>query len=297
MTAPELSVSIVSNNNANYLGACLDSLLAERQKLSMEVWVVDNASTDGTARLVAEKYAWARVIRQEQRQGFSANNNAAVRQSSGRYILILNPDTVVRPGALERAVAFMDTHPRVGVCGLRLMFPDGRVQPSCRRFPTLTSVIVRRTPGRVFLRESPQNARHLMLDFDHNQSGAVDWLLGACLFVRREFLHDVGLLDAGFMLYAEDIDWCYRAHRAGWEVWYCADAIVIHYHQAKSDRRMISRASWIHLQSMWRYYRKHLAPKWLRLNVDEERLPISANVEASGSLPKATDTFGGTTAR
>jgi N-acetylglucosaminyl-diphospho-decaprenol L-rhamnosyltransferase len=280
MTATELSVCIVSNNHAHYLGACLESLLSESQRLSMEVWVVDNASTDGTARLVTEKYAWARVVQHNRRQGFSANNNSAIRQCSGRYVLILNPDTVVEPGALERVVAFMDAHPRVGLCGPRLRFPDGRIQPSCRRFPTPASVVVRRTPLRVFLQESSQNARHLMLDFDHDQSGPVDWLLGACIFARSELLHDVGLLDAGFTLYVEDIDWCYRAHRAGWVVWYCADAIVTHYHQAQSDRRMISRASWIHLQSMWRYYRKHLAPNWLRLNVDEERLPISANFEA-----------------
>jgi GT2 family glycosyltransferase len=119
-----------------------------------------------------------------------------------------------------------------------------------------------------------------MQDFDHNHSEQVDWLLGACLLVRREFLQDVGLLDAGYTLYAEDIDWCLRAHRAGWEVWYCAEAVVTHYHQAQSDRRLLSRASWIHLQSMWRYYRKHLAPGWLRLVVDEERLPAGPMVEA-----------------
>jgi N-acetylglucosaminyl-diphospho-decaprenol L-rhamnosyltransferase len=244
------------------------------------VWVVDNASVDDTVRLVTEQYAWAKLIRQERRRGFSANNNFAVRQSSGRYVLILNPDTVVEPGALARAIALMDAHPRAGVCGPRLNFPDGRIQPSCRRFPTLTSVIVRRTPLRVFLRQSPQNARHLMQDFDHHQSGEVDWLLGACLLVRREFLQDVGLLDAGYTLYVEDIDWCLRAHRAGWEVWYCADAVVTHYHQAQSDRRLISRASWIHLKSIWRYYRKHLAPGWLRLAVDEERLPAEPMTEA-----------------
>ncbi len=283
MPATELSVCIVSNNDAHYLGACLESLLGESQRLSMEVWVVDNASTDGTARLVAEKYAWARVVQHDQRHGFSANNNSAIRQCNGRYVLILNPDTVVEPGALERVVGFMDAHPRVGLCGPRLRFPDGRVQPSCRRFPTLTSVLVRRTPLRVFLQGSRYNARHLMLDFDHDQSGPVDWLLGACIFARREFLHDVGLLDAGFTLYVEDIDWCYRARQAGWEVWYYADAMVTHYHQARSDRRMISWASWIHFLSMWRYYRKNLAPRWLRLNVDEERLPISVNAESPGS--------------
>lgn len=272
MTPPEVSVVIVSNNDAHFLGACLDALAAERARLALEVCVVDNASTDATAQLVRDQYPWVCLLPQPRRGGFSTNNNAALRRATGRYLLVLNPDTEVLPAALQRLVAFMDEHPRVGLCGAQLVFPDGSIQPSCRRFPTAASVLARRTPLRSFLRNSALNARHLMADFDHTQTGAVDWLLGACLFARREVLREVGLLDAGFTLYAEDIDWCYRARLAGWQVAYVPAARIRHHHQAKSDRALLSRHSWIHLKSMWRYYRKHLAPGWLRLHVIEERL-------------------------
>ena len=272
MTVPDLSVIIVSTNEAHFLGPCLEALAAERAHLSLEVWVVDNASTDATAQLTRARYPWVCLLQRTQRGGFAANNNAALTRCTGRYALVLNPDTEVEPGALPRLVAYMDAHPQVGICGAQLVFTDGTIQPSCRRFPTLLSVVARRTPLRTVLRGSATNARHLMADFDHAQTSVVDWLLGACLMVRRELLRGVGLLDAGYFLYAEDIDWCYRAWQAGWQVTYCAEARITHHHQAKSDRALFSRHSWIHLQSMWRYYRKHLAPRWLRLVVQEERL-------------------------
>jgi N-acetylglucosaminyl-diphospho-decaprenol L-rhamnosyltransferase len=272
VTGPDLSVVIVSHNHAHYLGPCLDSVGWERARMDLEGFVVDNASTDATVALVRERYPWVHSLCQARPQGFSANNNAAIRRSAGRYVLLLNPDTVVEAGALAALVRFMDAHPRVGICGAQLVFPDGSIQPSCRRFPTLASVVARRTPLRVFLRRSALNARHLMADFDHTRTAPVDWMLGACLMARREVLQQVGLLDEGYYLYTEDIDWCYRARRAGWEVMYVAEARIVHDHQARSDRKLLSRHSWIHLQSMWRYYRKHLAPGVLRLRVTGERL-------------------------
>jgi GT2 family glycosyltransferase len=111
-----------------------------------------------------------------------------------------------------------------------------------------------------------------MIDFNHNFSSRVDWMLGACLLVRREFLSDVGLMDEGYYLYVEDIDWCYRAKEADWEVWYFSDAYFIHHHLAESDRRLFGRMSWHHYRSMFRFYAKHLAPDWARLIVKTEIL-------------------------
>ena len=158
----------------------------------------------------------------------------------------------------------MTRTPSAGIVGAKLLFPDGSVQPSCRRFPTLSSVLVRRTPLRWFMRESGANARHLMLDHTSSVPVEVDWLLGACLFVRRTAINDVGLMDEGYFLYVEDIDWCYRMHQAGWKVFWAPEAEVVHHHLAVSDRRLFSWYSWIHLKSMARYYRKHMAPGILR---------------------------------
>lgn len=276
MTPPDLSVIIVSHNHGHYLPACLRALSPERQDAAVEVLVVDNVSTDDTQAVVAG-FPWATLMRNTTRQGFAANNNQALRVARGRHVMLLNPDTEAEAGALDKLTAFLDAHPRVGLCGPQLRFPDGAIQPSCRRFPTPASVLARRTPLRRWLWRSSLNNRHLMADLDHTRTQPVDWLLGACLVVRRPFLETVGLLDAGFFLYVEDIDWGWRAHAAGWEVMYYPEARIIHHHLAVSDRRLFSRNSWWHLQSMWRYYRKHLAPGWLRLNAPAERLAPEAH--------------------
>jgi GT2 family glycosyltransferase len=155
--------------------------------------------------------------------------------------------------------------PDAGIAGAKLLFPDGVVQPSCRRFPTFSSFVARRTPLRFFMRSSAANARHLMLNLSSEGPMEVDWVLGACMFVRRDAIQEVGLLDEGFYLYVEDIDWCYRMRQKGWKTWWVPEAEVVHHHQATSDRTLMGWHSWIHLKSMVRYYRKHLAPRFLRL--------------------------------
>lgn len=272
MTPPDVSIVVVSHNHASYLAPCLDSLAPQRDTPTSEVFVVDNVSADGTVQLVRQSYPWVRLIENPRQQGFAANNNRGIRLSTGRYILLLNPDTEVLPGALARLIVYMDAEPGVGLCGPQLVYPDGKIQPSCRRFPTLASVLVRRTPLRSWLKGSSVDRSHLMSDMDHGSRREVDWLLGACLMVRREFLQTVGLMDEGYHLYVEDIDWAYRARQRGWRVVYYPEARILHHHQAESDRALLSRYSWYHLRSMWRYYRKHLAPGWLRLSPEPDLL-------------------------
>jgi GT2 family glycosyltransferase len=265
----DLSIIIISHNHARYLPACLGSLLYAAGRLAMEVFVVDNCSTDGTAEVARAHFPSVQVIVNPAPRGFAANNNAAIRLSWGRYILLLNPDTVVQEGALETLVAYMDAHPGVGICGPQLCFPDGLVQPSCRRFPTWRSTLARRTPLRRFLWNSSLNAYHLMADFDHAREQAVDWMLGACLMARRAAIEDVGLLDEGFFLYVEDIDWCYRMYRHGWSVVYVPSARVVHHHLAETDRRWLTWRTWTHYRSMARFVWKHyLRP---RLSLSSQR--------------------------
>jgi N-acetylglucosaminyl-diphospho-decaprenol L-rhamnosyltransferase len=270
-STPELSVITVTHNHGPFIGALLDSLDEERKRIDLEVLVVDNASDDDGAAVAASR-PWVRVIRKQTRHGFAFNNNLAIRTARGRHVLLLNPDTEVRPGALPQLVAYLDAHPRVGICGPRLLFPDGSVQPSARRFPTLGWVVARRTPLRLVLGRTVWSRRHLMEDGNLDAPQEVDWLLGAALAVRRDLLRTVGLLDEGYFLYVEDIDWAYRARRAGWEVHYVPAAEVVHHYQAEIDRALLTRRSWIHARAMWRFYRKHMAPRWLRMRVEPERL-------------------------
>lgn len=233
--------------------------MPEVTQLGGEVIVVDNRSDDDSAA-IARQYPTVNLHINAQRQGFSANNNYGMALAKGRYLLLLNPDTEVKSGALETLIQFMDNHPQVGMCGAQLLFPDGSIQPSPRRFPTLGSVIARRTPLRRFLRHSSLNQQHLMGDIDHSKIQAVEWLLGACMFIRREVLETVGPLDEGYFLYVEDIDWARRMHNADWQIYYVPSAQIIHHHIAVSDKKLISRYMWLHFKSMVRYTRKYILP-------------------------------------
>lgn len=258
----DLSVVIVTHNHAEFLPACLQSLKPAMRHLSMEVFVIDNCSTDESAVLVHSYLPEVHLIVNDRRHGFAANNNTGMRLAKGDFILLMNPDTEACPGALETLVTYMSAHPDAGLCGAQLRFPDGSVQPSCRRFPTMRSVIARRTPLRRFLKESNFNLRHLMQDVDHTLEQEVDWMLGACLMTRREALNDVGLMDEGYYLYVEDIDWAYRMHKRGWKVIYVPMAQMIHHHQAATDRHWLTWRTWVHYRGMARFVRKrYLCPR------------------------------------
>jgi N-acetylglucosaminyl-diphospho-decaprenol L-rhamnosyltransferase len=252
----DLSVVIVTHNHADYLPACLESLKPAMGHLQMEIFVVDNRSTDGSADLVDVHLPAARLIVNGRRRGFATNNNTGMRLAQGDFIVLLNPDTEVIAGALESLVSFLRAHHDVGLCGAQLRFPDGSVQPSCRRFPTVRSVIARRTPLRRYLKDSSFNHYHLMQDVDHTQPVEVDWMLGACLMTRRAALEDVGMMDEGYYLYVEDIDWAYRMRQRGWKVMYVPQAQMIHHHQAVTDRRWLTWRTWVHYRSMARFVRK-----------------------------------------
>jgi len=259
----DLSVVIVSANHAQYLATCLESLKPTMRCIESEVMVVDNLSDDGSANVVREHLPTARLLLNSVKRGFSANNNTAIRLATGRYVLILNPDTEVLSNALETLIAFMDAHPQAGLCGPQLRFPDGSVQLSCRQFPTWCSFLARRTPLRRYLWKSSLNTQHLMANINHTQIQEVDWMLGACLMVRQTAIDDVGLMDEGFYLYVEDIDWCYRMHQHGWGVFYVPTAQVIHHHLAVTDHRWWTRRTLIHYQSMGRFIWKHyLRPRY-----------------------------------
>lgn len=249
------------------------ALLPECEKIGAEIIMIDNLSEDNSADFISQ-YPQVKLLINQQRQGFSANNNYGMAMAKGQYILLLNPDTEVQPNALAILVDFMNQNPQVGLCGAQLLFPDGRVQPSPRRFPTLGSTIARRTPLRALLKNSSLNKRHLMFDLNHNQPQAVDWLLGACLMIRREVLETVGPLDEGFFLYVEDIDWAKRIHQAGWQVFYVPTAQIVHHHIAVSDKRFLSRYMWLHFQSMLRYVRKHLLPPIPLISIGSNKFDI-----------------------
>jgi len=253
---PLVSIVVVTHEHKEYIDACITSLFSQRS-VSFEVVLVDNASYDGTAAYVRKHFPNVKVIAQNKRYGFATNVNTGIRRSRGEYVLVLNPDTYMHQGALVTLIRCFRLHPRAGICGPKLINPDGSVQMSYRNFPTWRTALFRRTPLRRWFPLAPLVQKHLNVGKNHHRAQRAEWMLGACLLLRRTMLNDIGLFDEGYRLYVEDIDLCLRAHLAGWEVWYEPGAVVTHEHVAKSDRTFLSLYSYYHTTSMLRYALKY----------------------------------------
>jgi N-acetylglucosaminyl-diphospho-decaprenol L-rhamnosyltransferase len=197
-----------------------------------------------------------RVIENETPLSFAANVNRGIDATTGDYVVVSNPDAVPDPGAIATLAAFADEHPRAGLVGPLVFWPDGTWQPSLRRFPTVAGTIVRRTPLRLLRSPYEHQTRHYGTRPEVPVQG--DWLLGgACLLMRRTMLEQVDGWDAGYRHYVEDIDVAYRAARAGWERWLVPAAVVRHAYAAVIDKRFVSRHTLWHLRGMLRFVRKH----------------------------------------
>ena len=194
------------------------------------------------------------ALHNERPLGYAANLNRGFARTTAELLLASNPDAVAEPGAVDALRSFMEEHPRCGVAGPKMVFPDGSWQPSRRRFPTVTGTIVRRTP----LRKLVPQRRHFHLDeAQPKEPVEADWMLGGFLLLRRAMLDELGGFDEGFPMYGEDIELQYRARRAGWQRWYVPDAIATHDYQRAIDRTFLSRRTWWHLRGMARYVRRH----------------------------------------
>lgn len=275
---PDVSVAILSWNTRGLLRRCLASLFRPedpevleawegagrplrvfpRESCSVEVIVVDQESVDRSAEMVEEEWPEAKLVIQRPNLGFAGGNNVAYRHARGRYFLLLNSDTVVRPGWLSELVRYADAQPRAGLVGPKLVNPDGSLQYSCRRFPTLGAGLFRNTPLQWLLPRNHYTSDYLMQSWDHSSAQQVDWLSGACLMARREMIDEIGVLDERYFMYLEDTDWAFRAHKADWEVHYVPEPVVLHEIGRSSDRRP-RRMIVMHHQSAYRYFSEHTA--------------------------------------
>jgi len=265
----DLSILIVSWNVRPLLERCLFSLgeCYRPDGLSCEVIVVDNASTDGSPETVRERFPQVKLIASDSNLGFTKANNVGARHSSGRYMLLLNPDTEVLGDALSTMVAYMDGHPDVGALGPKLLFSDGRVQSSRRRFPTLATAVLESTVLQQWFPRNRVLERYYIRDRGDNQEQDVDWVVGACLLVRRQAWEQVGPLDEHFFMYSEELDWCRRLKTAGWRVVYLPSATVVHY-EGQSSIQVVPARHMYFQSSKVLYFQKHhgaLAGELLRL--------------------------------
>jgi len=224
----DISVVIVAWNAKRYLEMCLESLETAPPRRSMEVLVVDNASGDGTAEMIETKFPWAKLIKSDENLGFAKGNNVAIRQCQGRHVTLVNPDVKVFPGCLDALADFLDQNSKVGFVGPRVLNPDMTLQSSCRRFPTLWNNLCSTTGLASAFKKSRFFAGEHMFYFPHDRILAVDVLVGCFIMVRRETLEAVGLMDEGFYMYGDDVDWCRRCWKAGWQVVFYPGAQAIH---------------------------------------------------------------------
>ncbi len=266
IAAIDVSVCIVSWNVWEDLRACLASLFGGDNQASFEVIVVDNGSADATVASLSGEFPQAELIANQENRGFAAACNQAIAASGGRYFFLLNPDTIVPEDGLDELLRFADDHPEAGVIGPKLVYPDGSLQYSCRRFPTVSAAIFRGTFLEPLIPGIKSVRYYLMSDWDHAEVRQVDWVSGAALLVRRELIDDIGLLDEGFFWGSEDVDLCLRAHRAGWEVVYTPVPQIIHAVGRSAQQAELSTLLHTH-QSIYRLYSKHwsrwVGSRWL----------------------------------
>lgn len=243
-----VSAVVVSHGHANELERLLPILRPQVDEL------VVVANLPGSAGVVP---AEVRVLENPRPLSFAANVNLGIAETSGELALVANPDAIPDEGAVATLAAFMAEHPRCGIAGPQLLWPDGTWQPSRRRFPTVGGTLVRRTPLRRLRPPYETQREHYLLDEQPSEPALADWMLGAFLLMRRTMLDEVGGWDAGFRHYCEDIDLCYRAMQAGWERWYVPTAVVTHDYAAVIDQRFLSRHTLWHARGMARFVRKH----------------------------------------
>lgn len=249
-----LSILIVNWNVRDLLRDCLRSIERGRGALEVEVIVVDSASGDDSVAMVAAEFPWVTLRPQSENVGFPRGNNIALAEARGDHLLLLNPDTVVLDDALTVMVAYLEKNPEVGAVGPQLLNPDGSVQSSRRRFPTLATGYFESTwlegvaPG--VLR------RYYALDLPDDRMADVDWLVGACIMVPRGVYEQIGGLDEAYFMYSEELDWCRRIKEAGWRVVYHPEARVVH-HVGKSSEQAVTARHINFQRAKLRYFLKY----------------------------------------
>jgi GT2 family glycosyltransferase len=261
-----LSICIVTQQAGDYLRNCLQSITDNPPPVAYETIVVDNASTDGTLAMLQAEFPAVHTLANERNTGYTAPMNQALRQGEGRYLMQLNPDTLVHPGAFQALLDFMDTHPQVGICGPKVLNADGSLQRSCRRGDSRPWAVFSYFLGlaRLFPQSKFFGGYHLN-HLPEDAINPVDGVAGSCMLIRREVIDQIGYLDEGYFAYQEDADYCFQARQAGWQVFYVPTARVTHFGGRGGTRVQPYRSIFEWHHSYWRYYHKNFAKDYFFL--------------------------------
>ena len=247
----DLSIIIVNWNTKDYLLQCVKSIFQMREGLPLEIIIIDNGSQDGSGSEVKEVFPTVHLIENDHNLGFSKATNQGLQKSSGKYALLLNPDTQVKEGTIERLVSFMEVHLDVGIAGAQLLNPDGSHQNSIANFPSLATELLNKSLLRwLFPKAFPGKER------GYSEPIEVDSVIGACMIIRRQAIEQVGLLDEDYFLFLEETDWCYRMKKEGWKVYHVPQAEIYHF-QGKSAEKDKKRAKVEYYRSRYHFFKKN----------------------------------------
>jgi hypothetical protein len=247
----DLSIIIVNRNTKEYLLPCLRSVLENEKGTGWKIIVVDNGSRDGSPAEVRGKFPSIHLVENEGNLGFAKAVNQGLQKAPGRYIILLNPDTQVKKGAIGELISFMDAHPDAGIAGAKLLDSDGSKQNSIANFPSLATELSNKSLLKwLFPKRFPGKER------DYFEPVEVDSVIGACMMVRRDAIEQVGLLDEDYFLFLEETDWCFRMKKAGWRVYHVPEAEVCHF-QGKSASTQRERARVEYFRSRYHFFKKN----------------------------------------
>lgn len=253
----DLSIIIVNYNTCRLTLDCLQSVYGSETAYQYEVFVVDNASVDGSVEAIGSEFPQVQLIANEENTGFAKANNQGMEIAKGRYVLLLNSDTIVQPDTLQTMVSLMDVRPDLGASGCKIILPDGSLDKACRRgFPTPSASFYYAFGFSRLFPNTPRFNQYQLGYLDPNEAYPVDCLMGAFMLVRREVIRQIGGLDETFFMYGEDVDWCYRIKEAGWGIHYEPATYIVHYKGASSRRKPFKIIYEFH-RAMWVFHRKH----------------------------------------
>jgi GT2 family glycosyltransferase len=259
----DLSIFIVNYNTKKLTMECIDSIYkATIEDYEFEIFVVDNASMDCSVEMIKNSFPNVHVIENAENVGFSKANNQAITLSKGRYVLLLNSDTIVEKNTISDMIRFMDTNPNAGASGCKVVLPSGDLDKACHRgFPTPSASFYYLTGLDKRYSHNPKYTAYHMSHLDMNKIHEIDCLVGAFMIVRRKTIHEIGLLDESYFMYGEDIDWCYRIKQAGWKIYYNPQVKITHYKGASSRKKPIKIIYEFH-RAMYIFHRNHFSKKY-----------------------------------
>ncbi len=253
----DISIIIVNWKVKPLLKKCLDSILKYQEDLSLEIFVIDNNSKDGSLEMIKDHYPQVKLISLESNQGFAKANNLGLREGEGKYFLLLNPDTEIREGFFKKVIKYLDKHTAIGILGPQILNPDQTIQESVRRFPTFFSQVLVLLKLKNILNNNKFLKHYLEKSFDYHKIQNVDQVMGAAFFIRRAVLNKIGFLDEKFFTWFEEVDYCQRAKKHGFIIKYFPEVSIIHQGGSSFQKQLAFQNQKIFNKSLLYYFKKH----------------------------------------